>query len=206
MTEGYLQVPQVWESEGVESEEESLAGKVAVAPLKLQKQLGHVTEEVPKVWESEGVESEEESLAGKVEKERSLWRGSVGVGCTKLRPSAHVAYQAVAYQAVVHAAYQAVAYQAVLHTMMLMLSMLHTKLRLLSKLHTRLRLLSTMLHAHSKLLHWGLLTMVGPWLWLPCCRLLWYHRLLTRNGLLTHRLLTTRLLILLISLFLQLLL
>ena len=28
MTEGYLQVPQVWESEGVESEEESLAGKV----------------------------------------------------------------------------------------------------------------------------------------------------------------------------------
>ena len=115
MTEGYLQVPQVWESEGVESEEESLAGKVAVAPLKLQKQLGHVTEEVPKVWESEGVESEEESLAGKVEKERSLWRGSVGVGCTKLRPSAHVAYQAVAYQAVVHAAYQAVAYQAVVH-------------------------------------------------------------------------------------------
>ena len=67
---------------------------------------------MPQVWESEGVESEEESLAGKVEKERSSWRGSVGVGCIKLRPSAHVAYQAVAYQAVVHAAYQA---EAVVH-------------------------------------------------------------------------------------------
>ena len=65
--------------------------------------------QVPQVWESEAVESEEESLAGKVEKERSLW------SCIKLHLFAHVAYQAVAYQAVVHAAYQAVAYQAVVH-------------------------------------------------------------------------------------------